>query len=1020
MKKKLWKVLPRLLALFLILTIVLTPNVVQVLAVNENNMETAGSVKDTTGGGQTANGANPDGTQTIVGAKVSNLPKDPNCDGYSIQGVMIRLISFDNEAKNGDYEEYQKYIAEYNQSLDVKSKISECQMSAIDKYLYTYPAEFISNPNVVNECALIFQRGDKPYGMSTINSHGKPVAYKTGDGYVSTEYFKNVYDVKLGSGPSYTWFPAHLAYEQLAHNEAYRTAFFNGELTYDAVKAIVDTSNVDLAKKNILALFENTSRIGDLLGGIWTNAQNAKDELGRPIEDVYRLFYLDMLLAIDYLCGEGTFRSEIDTYLKYLNKNGADRFTIPIMANVMIFRKTGGDGVAWASTLPDYYGWISGKGANTFATMETLGGKTKSYLQKKDDGREDLKTHYDSQTQNWWGKYEDLLPTKAPVGKEEWYRRRLWWTSIAGDANASQENWANAFGLLPTDCFGRATGNIGYTYLALGGGSGTEPALPFKLTAQSSQTEVEPGSKVAATINIDLKQTNTNAVQNAFTENGEKAMLTIQYGVQAVEGSGATSVIDNIQTAPSGASKSGNVLTVNNITLADITPYIKGSKLIQINDKDITISQKTTNKYTAVVTLSWPNGKKLQFEASGKTIESQYQASDKVSWSAAKDDPNTWHFYSSIGKNNVGLNNYVEIKEGSPGNESFEAMAGGPTTENLYVGFGATEFMMNMDVKLDTSKGVRNYYYKYNAANCIGNDQPCVYSCPGHINDTYKNGCGKLLCTNTSPLHNHSDSCYCKSGSAPTGSCSTGEIKLVSRCGCGDKESEKIFTPTWGAGYSECLGGDGSKDYTGMGCVHTEHTNSTHKGVLFQGCIQQPIASFNYMNITALDLWRVNKLELKGNSKLLSNPNQSWDPDTGYYAFFNQNGYSSGNGRLVFITNLAKQDINNRHIWGDTTYECPNPSTGYITWDAACSLASQWMNECAANTQVSAVVVSDYLSLCTTEGYQTPAFHTYDSDIVQLTNESFNTVGFVDNIHGISLSPIKGNEITFSSVIHVN
>ena len=37
---------------------------------------------------------------------------------------------------------------------------------------------------------------------------------------------------------------------------------------------------------------------------------------------------------------------------------------------------------------------------------------------------------------------------------------------------------------------------------------GTEPALPFKLTAHSSQTEVEPGSKVAATINIDLKQTN--------------------------------------------------------------------------------------------------------------------------------------------------------------------------------------------------------------------------------------------------------------------------------------------------------------------------------------------------------------------------------------------------------------------------------------------------------------------------------------------------------------------------------
>lgn len=89
-----------------------------------------------------------------------------------------------------------------------------------------------------------------------------------------------------------------------------------------------------------------------------------------------------------------------------------------------------------------------------------------------------------------------------------------------------------------------------------------------------------------------------------------------------------------------------------------------------------------------------------------------------------------------------------------------------------------------------------------------------------------------------------------------------------------------------------------------MGCVHTEHTNSTHKGVLFQGCIQQPIASFNYMNITALDLWRVNRLELKGNSKLLSNPNQSWDPDTGYNAFFSQISLSPIKGNEITFSSV--------------------------------------------------------------------------------------------------------------------
>lgn len=51
---------------------------------------------------------------------------------------------------------------------------------------------------------------------------------------------------------------------------------------------------------------------------------------------------------------------------------------------------------------------------------------------------------------------------------------------------------------------------------------------------------------------------------------------------------------------------------------------------------------------------------------------------------------------------------YVEIKEGkegSPGHETFEAMAGVPTTEKLYIGAGATEFMLNMDVKHEISEG---------------------------------------------------------------------------------------------------------------------------------------------------------------------------------------------------------------------------------------------------------------------------------------------------------------------------
>lgn len=179
---------------------------------------------------------------------------------------------------------------------------------------------------------------------------------------------------------------------------------------------------------------------------------------------------------------------------------------------------------------------------------------------------------------------------------------------MAGNSNSGQQNWANAFGLLPTDCFGRATGNIGYTYLALGGGSGIEKDNSFKLTVQSNQKEVEKGSNVAATLNIDLKQPDVATVRNAFTENGDTATLTVQLGVTSVEGSAATAIIDTIKTAPVGATKSGNTLTVNNLKLTDIEPYIKGTKVIQVIDQNMTISQKTTNKYTAIVTLKWTNG----------------------------------------------------------------------------------------------------------------------------------------------------------------------------------------------------------------------------------------------------------------------------------------------------------------------------------------------------------------------------------------------------------------------------
>ena len=61
-------------------------------------------------------------------------------------------------------------------------------------------------------------------------------------------------------------------------------------------------------------------------------------------------------------------------------------------------------------------------------------------------------------------------------------------------------------------------------------------------------------------------------------------------------------------------------------------------------------------------------------------------------------------------------------------------MAGVPTTESLYVGFGATEFMLNMELEKKVSESNPNRIYNlyYTCSKCTEEDTACSYTCPGH------------------------------------------------------------------------------------------------------------------------------------------------------------------------------------------------------------------------------------------------------------------------------------------------
>ena len=332
-------------------------------------------------------------------------------------------------------------------------------------------------------------------------------------------------------------------------------------------------------------------------------------------------------------------------------------------------------------------------------------------------------------------------------------------------------------------------------------------------------------------------------------------------------------------------------------------------------------------------------------------------------------------------------------------------MAGVPTTEPLYVGFGATEFMLNMELEKKVSESNPNRIYNlyYTCSKCTEEDTACSYTCPGHEDTTYTGGCGKQLEAETvtdTETSSEGTSNTCDSGTANKVYCSSGVVTSTSTCKCGAKTHSTTFTPTWGAGYSECIGEDGTIDYIGKGCVHEEKINTTHPHEhVFTGVVQQPIDNFVYIDITALELWEVNSLTLEGNEKLFENPFQDIDPKTGFRAYYSKEGYEDQSGRLLFDFKWAVEQR-----WGDTsTRETNSELHSKEDCDA---LATDWMNSQIKEKTVKATVISDFLVLNTTEGYQVPMYHQYESDTVPVTKKTFTK--------GEDLKTIEGEKITFT------
>ena len=993
MKQRNKKFLQRIMALML--SIVLASSSINALAFNSDGATSVGSVTNKTGDANPA-GASGNGTGASYDFDIKSFADTSQC--ISSRAYLITIQKLENHALLSD-----KLSPEYTSAkASIGEDLTQVAFSSAYEYLTKYPACFSS--------ATLLSSGLTSYALVGVKDNngitgtaalpGGTIKYNAANGYMSSDNFQHVYirsTPKMGSVSS-SWKPTDLTRSSLLANEALYTKFLDGQLTIGDIKPLINTGNMSAAIENVIKPLADSGHLTAAMNGDWT-----KEKLNG--NSMYKFYLLDYLLAINEMCGSA-YDSLINEYLATLNCDGFESFVVPMIAVCQIYRVN--DSTYACSTLPDMLG-IANNGSYV-EIPNSLNGSV-GYTTSNPENSSS------SAQMEWSHKLMDSIANSKAGRKQIRSYCMNWWAE--GYGNGSWRGYKWAFSVCPTDIYGKQTGSIGYTCLALGGSKDAEikpdPPVPptaasspmgasdtpllggeqatkyqFKVSASSEQSIVGKGSQAAAKVEINMGISDWGKLNEEFLTKGDPTLvIATQMLPEAGTGTSPT-LIDQIVKPAGGAKTDENHMTWTNISWDTISPYARGKQKITYIDSGITITEKTKNLYAVSMVFIFPDGTEEWFYAAGKITytDNPKVGADRVSWGFENEDI---HYYSSIGKSDI-LDNYVEIKEGVPGSESYEAMAGVPTTENLYVGFGATEFMVNMDGEFGTSSGTRFYKYEYKNPQCYGHDVPCELSCAGgHFSAS--GGCGKAIAWDS----RGNPTKYCESGhySINDDDCSDGKWQYEWVCNC----SGTVLSSGSGKAPMHqgevCIGIDGSTDDNGgkeYGCKIVHHFNTAHPGATIIYTIQQPIDTFNYLNITAADIWRTSELKVDLNGSLFVNAKQQKETGTGAWSYINQNGYASGNGRLLFKTTQTSKDkknasdvtgSNNSSIWGDSY--CDHTESIVETWEATAAKALAWAAAIPNGDSVQAMVVSDYIELGTTEGYNHIAYHTYTSNVASLT-----------------------------------
>lgn len=161
----------------------------------------------------------------------------------------------------------------------------------------------------------------------------------------------------------------------------------------------------------------------------------------------------------------------------------------------------------------------------------------------------------------------------------------------------------------------------------------------------------------------------------------------------------------------------GDLIKGVDMPVSSFISMLRGNKgLTWVDDTSqipIKEAEKKIFNYEVKVEVNWSEGGKTNQWLSTDFADANFDTRDTASFIRPEAPPDPMYY------NNYPLQ-YAEVKEGTPDNETFEAMAGVPSTERLYFGAGGTEFVVDVELEYERDKDSvwRTYHSYYTGTAC--------------------------------------------------------------------------------------------------------------------------------------------------------------------------------------------------------------------------------------------------------------------------------------------------------------